>query len=386
MLALTACEDGSHLFIRDEIFEIEPDGSPVRYSVFFESEPIRLAMHEPPSGTLIGMYTDTISLDNRVIRQVESLTGVSHATFMEAMLLGDPFPQMWILECMAEQKIPITVILPPEDGNPFNLQLMDTLSQTAAAFGSFNLPMFIVFYPVPANSRWSPDDYIAFFRHARAIFAVHAPKAAFIWSVDVGLEDFKAFYPGELAADWVGLSVFCQEPDTLERALEFYHTFQETAPIMLNLGIAHFSIDGHRYSISEAAATLELIYKTVLEEFPRVRMINYMNLSLIDYSGHDYRVSGDPALREAYRNSVQMPGFLTRLPNNIEDIDAVQAIRSAYYAYIEDGHIYLDVRIVTEELGLSAPRDSRWIGGARRVDPVSAGLSVELRQGQVWIK
>jgi len=384
LLVFTACEDGSHFFVRDDIPDYKPEVQQIRHSVFLGAEAMRLAMHEPPSGTLIGMYTDNPGQSDRIISQIENSVGVSHAAFMDAIRLGDPFPLMWILECIAEQKFPITVILPPQGGSAFGRYLTEELIETAIFFGSFNLPMFIVFYPVENNSGWNPADYIAFFRQARAVFAEHAPKVAFVWSVDVHLDNFIAFYPGELAADWVGLSLFCQEAETLEQAVTFYHTFQNIAPIMLNLGVPHFTVEGHRYHVSEAAIALNQIYSTILNEFPRVRMVNYMNLSRISETGQDYSISGDAALREAYRKSVE--GFLTEMPRNIDDIEAMQVLRSAYYAYVEEGRIYLDLRIVTEELGMPITSEMRWIGGARRVDVDSLGVKAEVRDGQVWVE
>ena len=70
---------------------------------------------------------------------------------------------------------------------------------------------------------------------------------------------------------------------------------------------------------------------------------------------------------------------------NTNVIEAIQPIRSAYYAYVEDGLVFLDFRILTEELHQPAPRESRWIDGARRVCAHAAGLTIEFRQGQVWI-
>jgi len=382
LLVLTACEDGRHFFVRDDILDYEPEVQQVRHPVFLGSETMRLAMHEPPKGTLIGMYTDNLDQSDRMIRQIESTVGVSHAAFMDVMRLGDPFPLLWILECIAEQKIPITVILPPENGAPFGSYLTEELIEAAIFFGAFNLPMFIVFYPVEDN--WNPSDYIAFFRQARAIFANHAPQAAFVWSVDVDIENFLSFYPGELAVDWVGFSLFCQESESLERSVTFYNKFQNIAPIMLNLGVPHFTTDGHRYHINEAADALHQIYNTILNEFPRVRMVNYMNLSRISETGQDYSISGDAALREAYRKSVE--GFLTEMPRSTDDIETMQALRSAYYAYVEEGRIYLDLRIVTEELGMPITSEMRWIGGARRIDVDSLGIKAELRDGQVWVE
>ena len=384
LLAFTACEDGSRFFVRDDAPDYEPEVQQVRHPVFLGAETMRLAMHEPPAGTLISMYTDNLGQSDRIINQVESSVGVSHAAFMDAMHLGDPFPLMWILECIAEQKIPITAILPPQNGTAFSAYLAEELVEAAIFFGAFNLPMFIVFYPIESNSAWNPADYIAFFRQARSIFATYAPQAAFIWSVDANLDNFSNFYPGELAADWVGLSLFCQNPESLEQAIAFYHKFQNVAPIMLNLGVPHFTVEGHRYHVSEAASALNLIYSTILNDFPRVRMVNYMNLSRINETGQDYSISGDAALREAYRKSVE--GFLTEMPRNTDHLETTQVLRSAYYAYVEEGRIYLDHRIVTEELGMPITSEMRWIGGTRRIDVDLLGIKAELRDGQVWVE
>jgi len=389
---LSSCEDGTHLFIRDDIAEYEDDDiSQIRHSVFFYSEPRQLAMYEPRFGTLIGMYTDALPQNDRTIRHIEASTGVNHATFMDVMHLGDPVPFMWILECMAERKVPMIVILPPREEDeqskaPFGGYWEETIRRTAMAIGNFNLPVFIAFYPVEAGMNWNPSSYIAFFRQARAIFAEHAPQVAFVWLVDSCISAPERFYPGERASDWVGMNLFCQEPESLENALNFYNQFQHVAPIMLNLGIAHFTTEGHRYTISEAAFALNQIYQALLYEFPMVRMVNYMDVNRIPITGQDYRVSLDRDLRIAYYESVQ--GFLSELPrlesNEIGERIAMP-IRSEYFAYVEDGRVYLDARILTEELGKANPRTTRWIGGARRVEAEEAGVSVVFRGGGIWL-
>ena len=78
--------------------------------------------------------------------------------------------------------------------------------------------------------------------------------------------------------------------------------------------------------------------------------------------------------------------FLQSMSQNTNVIEAIQPIRSAYYAYVEDGLIILEFRILTEELNRPAPRESRWIDDARRVCAHAAGLTIEFIQGQVWIK
>ena len=391
LILLSACEGSGHFLFNDPPDDISQASDQTRYTVFFESSPMPLAMYEPAQGSFAGMYTDALPSPNgRVIAPVEASIGASHATFMEVMHLGEDFPTLWVLECIAEQKIPVIVILPPEEGNPFDNEWEEILTETAISFSEFPVPMFAVFYPVPVDPIWDSATYIAFFRYARALFAVHAPHVAFVWAVDGDKENFIDYFPGDLAADWVGLSLFSRSTDVLEsgdaleRIISFYHTFQQRKPMMLNLGLGHFSTADHRYHIAETSDALGKVYRTILRDFPRVKMVNYMDINRIDYNGNDYRVSMDTALRTAYRDSIQ--GFISATPRNFDDGLITQPIRSAYTAFVEDGRIYLDIRILEEALDISVSEQTRWIDGARRVDTELLGIRAEIYQGHVWLR
>ena len=384
LFLLSACEDGRHFLFDDPSQYIHQEPGRTRHAVFFESALMQPAKYEPAEGTLIGMHTDALpSPDGRVIANIEASIGVSHAAFMEVIRLKDDFPVLWILECIAEQKIPIIVILPPEGHDPFGSRWEEILTEAAMAFSEYPVPMFAVFYPVPVNPGWDAATYIAFFRYARAIFAAHAPHVAFVWAVDSDKENFMDYFPGKLAVDWVGLSLFSSSTDiSMDRLLNFYHTFQRDMPIMLNFGFSHFSTEDHRYRITETAAAIKEIYRTILEGFPRVRIVNYMDISRKDYNGRDYRINMDAALRAAYRDSVQ--GFISEVPRHFHDTLFTLPIRSAYTALVDDGRIFLDIRIF-EELGLPNPSRAIWIDGAGMVDAELAGISAELYRGQVRI-
>lgn len=402
LILFSSCSDSGHFLFEDPYFfhSVEPS----RYPVFFESDPMQLAMFEPVLGTFIGMHSDALpNLDDRVIGPLESYLGVSHATFMEVMYLGDDFPFLWVLECIAGQKAPVIVIQPGPDSDPFGSHWEEILTETATQFAELPVPMFVVFYPVPANSGWDPAIYIAFFRYARALFADLAPHAAFIWAVDGELENYMDFFPGNLAADWVGISLFASSYNimaapTLEipdQFLSFYHSFQKEFPIMLNVGLSHFSTKDHRYRISETAAALEQLYGLIQRDFPRIKMVNYMDLNQLDYNGQDYRISVDTALRSAYRDSIQ--GFITEMPQNFDDALVPQPIRSAYTAFVKEGRIYLDIRILTEGIpGSIINREgyldknrsrsmSEWLDGAWRINANHLPIRARVYQGHVRI-
>ena len=384
---LTGCEDGGHFIFSDPYEYLNEDIGPTRHSVFFESAPMQLALHEPLTGTLIGMYTDAAPMpDGRVIASVEFATGVNHASFKEVMRLGEGFPTMWMLECIAEQKIPVIVILPPEYGSPFAGDWEYLLTETAKAFAQFPVPMFAVFYPVQANSGWDTDTYIAFFRYARSIFARYAPHVAFVWSVGADVSNFMDFFPGNLATDWVGLSLFSSAADIsydLGLMVNFYHDFHQDFPIMLNIGVSHFSTVDHRYLIAETSAALKKIYQHILSDFPRVKMVNYMDINRQFYNGRDYRISADPSLRAAYQNSVI--GFEQSL-ENFSDTFVIQPIRSLYAAIIDNNRIYLDARIIETELNLPVHNiQFKWLDGTRYVDAQLLGIDAVFYNGNVVI-
>jgi len=370
---LSACVEvryGGHFIFEPEEEEVKAEPLNTHYSVFFESEPMPLAMFEPQQGAFLGIYSDVLpGIDGRVIAGLESLLGVQHAAFVEVIELGldEYFPALWLLECIAEHKIPVIVIVPPTSPEG---SWEEMLLSSVSGFSEYPVPMFVVFYPLSADTGWQADTYIAFFRYARAIFAEHAPHVAFVWAADADKDNFLDFFPGNSAVDWVGLSLNlsgsspCAE--LLERALGFYHHFHRDFPIMLNLGISHFSTEDHRYHISETATLIRQIYSTILKEFPQIKMVNYMDLSRLSCAGSDYRIRMDAALRKAYRESTQ--DFISRASLNSDFAFGTRSIRSAYAAYVEDGVVYVDTRTLTNELGMPLPAGGRWIGGAHRVD------------------
>ena len=261
VFSLAACNEPSeHFRSFDPTSSREQDASfsSVYYTVFFGAEAVPLAMHEPTSGALIGFYTEALPRFDGIIAPHEASLGVQHDAFMQTMRLDDEFPLQWLLECIAEQRLPILVIGPPETGTPFDHSL---LTEVVPAFGQFSVPMLVVFYPMSAGSNWSPDYYIAFFRHARVLFAQHAPNAAFVWAIDSDMENYMAFYPGELAVDWVGMTLFLDgENENFDASLnEFYHTFQHEKPIMLNVGISHLASADRRYRVHEAGHYAEFL-------------------------------------------------------------------------------------------------------------------------------
>ena len=387
VLFMSACGDGGHFLFDDPNSYIQQEPGRTRHAVFFESAPMQPAKYEPLNSTLIGLYTDALPApDGRVIANVEASLGVNHAVFMEVIRLGDDFPSLWILECIAEHKIPVIVMLPPDREDPFGNQWEQDLTEVALAFSEFSMPMYVIFYPVPANSGWDTTTYIAFFRYARALFAIHAPHVAFIWAVDSDVVNFTDYFPGSQAIDWVGLSIFSSYADLMpgllpmDRFLNFYHTFQLDAPIMLNLGLSHFSTDDHRYHISETAEAMIEVYRNIVEGFPRIRMVIYMDISRTDYNGQDFRINMDSALRAAYRESVS--NFMTGTPPHFDDNLFTLPIRSAYTAIVDDGQIFIDIRIF-EELNLQTPYQFTWMDGARMVD--AEILNAVLYRGQVHI-
>ena len=385
LLFVSACENGGHFLFDDPSYYDYQESGPTRHAVFFESAPTIPAMHEPSHGTMIGFYTDALpGLDGRIIAPVQSALGVSHAAFVEVISLGDDFPTLWILECIAEHKLPVIIILPPEEGDPFGDDWETVLTETAVAFSEFSMPMLVVFYPI--SDLPDPATYIAFFRYARALFAIHAPHVAFVWAVDSGVSNFMDFFPGKLAADWVGLSLFTNpEEFSIDMLRDFYYTFQNDMPIMLNLGLGHFSITDHRYRITETAFAMEKIYRAILDDFPRIRLVNYMDVNRTDFTGYDYRIRMDIGLRGAYRDSVRR--FITEKPRQFDDELFVFPVRSAYTALVEDERIYLDVSIFNEiGIPINVPVErARWVDGIRMVDSERIGVLAELYRGNVYV-
>jgi len=335
--------------------------APRAMPVLHRQEGVGFSMYEPPEGTYIGAWL----MPELTIRAFEELTGKNHAVYVNEMNLGDEIPVEWILHCIAARATPLIIVYPPEE---HGLPKPELVLELAERLGSFNLPMFVVFFPGGDTTGMMPAEYTLLFRRARQIFNAHAPMVAFVWGAPCySATTQNPYYPGHNVVDWVALPLFSYWQaetgfdDILARFEQFYLTFAPHKPIMiLPLGISHFTRGDYTYRVEEAAEKINHVYAQ-LANFPRLGLIVYGDAFMLGQTNtDDFSVTGDIALLQAYATAVA--NFLPSI--NRETGHNTRFARVQHPGYYFENEIYISHYTLENEWGISPPRQSQTINGA----------------------
>ncbi|MCL2456216.1 MAG: hypothetical protein FWD19_01550, partial [Defluviitaleaceae bacterium] len=186
-------------FLHETIAEEKTETGPSEYTVFFRAEN-NFAPYEPDEGAYIGAWL----APDAAIRVFEHQTEKRHAVFVNEINLDDEIPITWLLHCIASFTTPLFVVNPSEESEIPELELVARLAQR---LGSFNLPMFVAFFPETSN--FMPAEYTLIFRQARNIFSAHAPMVSFVWvAPEISSTQKNPYFPGENNLDWVAVKLF----------------------------------------------------------------------------------------------------------------------------------------------------------------------------------
>jgi len=332
---------------------------PVAVPVLHKIENSIRATYEP-EGIYLGAWLSASTPQRDFLTQA----GRNHAVFVHEMHADDEIPVMWILQCIAAMATPLFVIHPPRcEEAPAG----EWITYLAYRLGTFNLPMFVVFYPtgLGAAHDLNPQEYSVIYRFSRATFSFHAPQAAFVWytpSLDSTTRN--PFFPGHDVVDWVAVSLFGEEH--LEAFESFYHRFRAFHPMMvLPLGVSHFSRQNHTYRVPEAAEEIGRIYQA-LSGFPRVGLIVYGDaFGLSRTNIDDFSIFIEEDLMAAYNSAIQGEHFLATIERSPQATATWS--RDSRLAYLYDGRIYLDIETLAD-LSIPAPRGAVEINGRSFID------------------
>ena len=339
--------------------EIVPTSVPLLYWV----ENFTPAIYES-EGTSLGIWLDPDISKRNFLQQA----GRNHAVFVYEMHACGEIPVNWILQCIASLATPLIIIHPPISDYAIETEWIMYL---AYRFGTFNLPMFVAFYPdVPQGMDYTTQEFAAIYRFARSMFSLHAPLASFVWVAPaLNSTTRNPFFPGHDVVDWVGISLLLpaeETDDTLEQFEAFYHRFADHHPIMiLPLGVSHFSRDSGGYRIPQAASDIAEIYRTLLS-FPRVGLIVYGDAFGIAKTGsEDFSISIEPALLDAYRETVSLEGFTSAIEKSPQGTGRYR--RDLLNAYIYNGQIYIDTETL-QNLNIPLPGGVSEINGREYIN------------------
>ncbi|MDR1541469.1 MAG: glycoside hydrolase family 26 protein [Clostridiales bacterium] len=334
--------------------EALPAGSfqqaPEEYSLFYESGAYSLGLYEPAEGCYIGGYVLSNKSINFEMDEMDSKAGKKHAVSIYTLKAGNPFPDTWVLSCIAQRRTPLIAIKPQNSYNPYNKAL---ISELAEKFGEFYVPIFVEFFPEPLSYGSDSEAYVEFFRYAREEFRNKASNAAFVWSVDAsGVADSERFYPGDQWVDWVGLRSYeriengSYASDTLKALDSIYYAYQRFKPIMISqLAVSFYTSRDHVYRTQMAADELKRIYGAVADSYPRVKLIAYMDVDEMAVNKtqpitDNFTVTSNVKVSAAYGEAISNPHFLESTDSASFGEERLQVLKSPFPAYRIGESIY----------------------------------------------
>ena len=321
------------------------------YRGFFQKE-MELSAYEPVKGAYLGAYVlanPEIEFD---ITRFEEAVNKDVALALRHYQIGDPFPDKWLLQCLARKKAPHIVITPADAKSPYDLEVLE---ETALKLKNpYGIPVFIEFYP-NAKGFGDPQEYISYFQQAKEVFADHVPNSVFVWSMDMDdIYDSMVYYPGDDYVDWVGISMYFPiykdkerfHVDIGETLDYFYHMYQGKKPMMISkLAISHYSNKDHTFYLEEAGEIMEQIYKVIPTQYPRIKGINYIDINNINMApnnkGNDnFRVSTEPKITKIYKDAIRDPYYLQTVGDS-QAGPATQWLKMQTPFYDWNNHLYV---------------------------------------------
>ena len=343
--------------------------------------------YEPAAGAYIGAYilSDRIVMGD--IQAFEALTGIEHSFYTYFLKMGQPFPTEWILDCIARMKTPNIVLTPRNIEDPFNESL---LRESAVRVGEIFVPIFVHLFPVSRSAAYDPEEYTAFFRTAREYFNRYASNAALVWSIDAdSLHLMDRHYPGDDYVDWVGINIFVDSDMSLEdvrsRLDFFYFNFNERKPVFISqLAISHFSSRNHAYHISGASHIMEELFKSFINEYPRIRAINYMSFNAIDPVNmrqgiYNFSVTDNELMTRVYRAALSDAHFLGRVDFGAGGDLAARRIRKPGAVLYHEGEFFVRAHIERDSGLLDYDRNALVSVGPHEYRPLTAAAGREFR-------
>lgn len=324
----------------------------------YVEEEIKLGEYEPISGVYTGAYVEKDENIMGDLLAYEKILGQIQTFKVFEYNLDKELPKQELLRCMAQKKTPyIKIVLDSNyDLTPLYRLVYDLKS-------AYSMPVFIELYPLTTKS-YTPTEYKKIYQRAYEIVHKYVKNAIVVWSTDeIRVSDMPLYYPGDKYIDWAGINIYIPRYKQGERysyegieQLDFwYKNFQHHKPMLISsLAISHFSRVDHVYTIQETQDQLTLFYKEVLESYPRLRGILYMDVDMNVISKtnkEDYRLTTQPALI----NTMKALTLPLASQNTLQTAQKDKV--SCYMKYSIIGSYFEDKLYISEDyIGICFPR------------------------------
>ena len=311
IVCLVGCSE--RVFFENQTVVVQEEAGREYPIELYVLEEIQSGKYEPEVGIYTGAYVQKDDNIQGDILAYESLIGQEQTFKVFTYEPDKGISKQDILRCIAQKKTPYIKILLGSDYDltPLYQFIFDIRE-------SYHTPIFIELYPLTEKA-YSISMYKETYQRAYEILHKYLTDIVVVWSTDeTRVVDMALYYPGNSYVDWAGINVYIPRYKSGERyiyegtnSLDYwYKTFQAKKPMLVSaLAISHFSRVDHTYTIEETKDQLSLFYDDILEIYPRLKGIIYMDVDMADISKkgqEDYRLTDQPILLETMR-SLSLP-------------------------------------------------------------------------------
>lgn len=307
VITLVGCSE--RVFFENETVVKQQVGGKELPIELYVAEEIKSGRYEPETGIYTGAYVQKDDNIQGDLLAYEKLLGQKQTFKVFAYHPNEGINKQDILRCIAQKKTPyIKLILDTSyDLTPLYQLIFDIRE-------SYHIPIFVELYPL-TEKEYDVKAYKETYQRAYQILHKYLSDVVVVWSTDESRAmDIALYYPGSSYMDWVGINIYMPRYKNGERYsyngnknIEYwYKSFQEEKPMLISsLAVSHFSRVDHIYAIQETKDQLNFFYNDMIENYPRLRGIIYVDVDMAQVSQKgqdDYRLTGQPVLLETMKN------------------------------------------------------------------------------------
>lgn len=290
---------------------------------------MNLAKFEPEWGCYIGAFVKNDPHVNGDMAEFEAVIGKKHASYFTYVAYGAPFPTAWVEKVKAIGAAPHIAWEP--NGGLAQVRDDAYLREWAAAARRADCPIFLRFAS-EMNGRWTayhgnPSLYKQKWRLVHRVMAEVAPNVAMVWAPFCMPQDnITHYYPGDAYVDWVGVNIYsvhhhnnnprhpADHEDPRELLRFVYDTYSRRRPIMIcEYAATHYCRACGQATVGFALEKMQLLYRSLPTEFPRVKMINWFNWDTIAGGAADnnYALTANELVKAQYQKLIGSSYFLS---------------------------------------------------------------------------
>ncbi len=308
--------------------------APAQQQTSFAEVPLKLPAVGPPapaSGALLGAWVmpQTYTPEGQVaaVRDFEARIGRPLAFVHVFRQWADPFPRPSDLSFVQHGD---TLLL---SWNGIDTRTIaagsqdDVIRRMAVAVKSLGAPIWIRWRwemnrPNLRSLVWSPEDYVAAWRHIRAIFAAeHVTNAAWVWCPLASKwesDDGAAYYPGDDQVDWLCTDVYPADGQSFADVAAPFLNWAVARPQPVMIGeFGAPDVPG-----IDRAGWLTAAFAYIRSQ-PRIKALAYFEGSAGENSPDGFLLEPGTAAFDAFRGAAATPYFRAGLDG--ADVDSTKS-------------------------------------------------------------